>query len=164
MTPVHGAFRSFGSAALSTLLVCALMLAVPGCSREKPSREQAIERYSQELRETISESVSDEHRKAQMLLIVDRLEALQRRFSRETVDFIASYRKLNADYDAPRPAFDQLFSGYSAQRVEARSEALALHFELTSLATAKEWDRIGKAETRLYEKVGAARPAEGNAT
>ena len=161
---MHSAFRSFGSAALSTLLVCALTLAASGCSREKPSREQAIGRYSQELRETISESVSDEHRKVQMLVIVDRLEALQLRFSRETVDFIESYRKLNADYDAPRPAFDQLFSGYSAQRVEARSQALALHFELTSLATAKEWDRIGKAETRLYEKVGAAHPAEGSAT
>ena len=163
MTPVHSAFRSFGSAALSTLLVCALTLAVSGCSREKPSREQVIERYSQELRETVSKNVSDERRKAQMLQIVDRLEALHRRFSRETADFIGSYRKLNADYDAPRPAFDQLFWGYSAQRVAARSEALDLHFEFTSLATADEWDKIGKAETRLYEKVGAARPAEGNA-
>lgn len=163
MTSVHSAFRSPGSAALSTLLVCALTLVVPGCSREKPSREQAIGRYSQELRDTVSERVPDERRKAQMLAIVDRLQALHLRFSRETADFIEGYRKLNADYDAPRSAFDHLFSGYSARRLAARSEALDLHFELTSLATGDEWDKIGKAETRLYEKIGAARPAEGNA-
>lgn len=97
-----------------------------------------------------------------MLRVVDRLEALHLRFSQETADFIEHYRKLNADYDSTRPAFDQLFSDYNAKRVQARSEALDLHFELDSLATADEWDKIGKAETKLYEKANAAHPAEGS--
>jgi hypothetical protein len=157
---MHGGFRSIGFAALFTLLVCAATLAVTGCT--KPNREEAIQRYSQELRETVSSSVPADPRRGQMLRIVDQLEALHLRFSRETADFIESYRKLNADYDSTRPAFDRLFTDYTAQRVQARNEALDLHFQLTSLATAGEWDRIGKAETKLYEKVNAARPTEGN--
>jgi hypothetical protein len=97
-----------------------------------------------------------------MLLIVDKVEALHRRFSQETADFIESYRRLNADYEATRPAFDQLFADYSAKRIKARSEALDLHFELASLATGDEWHAIGKAEIKLYEEVNAARSADGS--
>jgi hypothetical protein len=141
--------------ALLTLVAC-VVLTAPGCSRTKPTRNQVIERYSEELREAVSANVSGEERKAQMLLIVDRLEAVNVRFSRETADFIGHYRKLNADYDAMRSAFEQLFSDYSTKRVQARSEALELHFQLAALASAGEWDSIGKAEGRLYEEVNEA--------
>jgi hypothetical protein len=142
--------------ALLALLACAVTLTATGCSRTKPSRNQVIERYTQELREAVSAHVTEEARKEQMLLIVDQLEAVNVRFSQETADFIGHYRTLNADYDAPRPAFEQLFSDYSAQRVKARGEALDLHFHLASLASADEWDSIGKAEGKLYEGVNAA--------
>ncbi|HEY2675813.1 MAG TPA: hypothetical protein VGI65_02515 [Steroidobacteraceae bacterium] len=155
--------RGIGFAALFGLLLCAVILIVPGCGGKPPTREQAIERYSQALREGVSSHVPDEQRRAQMLSIVDQLEAVHVRFNQETADFIASYDKLNADYDATRPAFDQLFSDYSAKRVKARGQALDLHFQLASLATAAEWDTIGRAETKLYEKVNAARPANQSA-
>jgi hypothetical protein len=135
------------------------MLTLPGCRGKAPTREQAIERYSQALREGVSTHVSDEPRRAQMLSIVNQLEAVHVRFNQETAEFIASYDKLNADYGATRPAFDQLFSDYSSKRIKARSQALDLHFQLASLATPAEWDTIGKAETKLYEKVNASRPA-----
>jgi hypothetical protein len=151
-----------GFATLFTLAVCAVTLAVPGCSRTKPTQSEAVARYSQKLREAVSSDVTDGQRRAQMLLVVDQLEALQLRFSQETVSFIERYRRMNADYDSTRPAFDQLFSDYSAKRIKARSAALDLHFQLASLATADEWRAIGKAETKLYEKVDAARPAEEN--
>jgi hypothetical protein len=158
----HGRARNIGRVALCTLFVCAVALNLPGCGRTKPTQNEAIERYSQKLREVVSSDVPDEPRKAQMLLVVNQLEMLQQRFSQETVSFIERYRKLNADYDSARPAFDQLFSDYSAKRIKARSEALDLHFQLASLATADEWAAIGKAETKLYEKVDAARPAVEN--
>ena len=143
-----------------TLLVCAVVLTLYGCGGKKQTREQAIAEYSQELREAVSTKVPDEGRKAQMLLVVDQLEALHRRFNQATADFVASYRKLNSDYDAMRPAFEQLFSDYGAQRIRARAEALDLHFQLASLATADEWKAIANAETKLYEEVSSAPPAE----
>lgn len=152
--------RGTGFATLFALVVCAVALSISGCGGKKQTREQAIAQYGQELREAVSTKVPDEGRKAQMLLIVDQLEALHRRFNQETADFVESYRKLNADYDAARPAFEQLFSDYSAKRIRARNEALDLHFHLASLATADEWDTIADAETELYEEVSTARPAE----
>jgi hypothetical protein len=96
-----------------------------------------------------------------MLTIVDQVEALHLRFSQETAEFVQSYRKLNADYDSSRPAFDQLFSDYTAKRIKARDDALELHFQLASLATSSEWDAIGKAEIELYEEASAAHSPEG---
>jgi hypothetical protein len=95
-----------------------------------------------------------------MLSIVDQVEALHLRFSRETASFIESYRTLNADYDSTRPAFDQLFSDYNEKRIKARNEALDLHFQLASLATAGEWEAIGRAEKKLYEEANAALPTQ----
>lgn len=160
VTLTHSRARSMGLAALFTLLVCAVTLTVLGCSGTKPTRAQTIERYSQKLREAVSTNVPDEGRKAQLLLIVDQVEALHLRFSQDTAEFVESYRKLNADYDATRPAFDQLFSAYNAKRIKARNEALDLHVQLASFAIAGEWDAIGKAETKLYEEANAAPPSE----
>lgn len=160
MPVIHRDPRGIGVAVLFPLVVCAVTLLTPGCGGKTQTKGQAIAQYSQELREAVSSHVPDEGRKAQMLLIVNQLEALHRRFGQETADFIENYRKLNADYDATRPAFNQLFSDYSAKRIKARSDALDLHFRLASLATVDEWDPIAKAEAKLYEKINAARLAE----
>ena len=155
---MHSASRYAAFPSLVALLVCAVTLAVAGCGA-KQTKQQALERYSQELRDAVSSKVSDEGRKEQMLLIVDQLQALHRHFSEETADFLESYRKLNADYDATRPMFDRLFADYTAKRITARNAALDLHFKLASLATTDEWDKIGGAEARLYEEVNEARAA-----
>ena len=114
---VHVARLHLPRAPLLLLCAFALTLAatVAGCGGSKPSREQVLTSYGQELREAISTKVADEPRKARMLAILDQLDAMNRRFTKETRDFIESYRELNADYDAPRPAFDRLFADYSAK-------------------------------------------------
>jgi hypothetical protein len=143
----------------SFLLICVVTLTGAGCGT-KPTSSETINRYSDKLSTAVSANVPDEGRRAQMLAIVNQLQALQVRFSQETADFVQSYRKLNADYAAARPAFDQLFSDYNAKRIRARNEALDLHFKLTSLATATEWDAIGKAEVKLYKESNEARSEE----
>lgn len=155
---MHTQIQRIGFAALLALVVCAL--AISGCGGEEPTKNATIARYSQELREAVSTNVPQGARREQMLVVVDQLQALQFRFSQETTDFIQSYRKLNADYDAPRATFDKLFGDYRAKRVGARNEAFDLHFQLASLATAGEWDKLAKAESKLYEEVNAALPGE----
>jgi len=146
---------------LAIVVLCAITVAAPGCRGTKPTTEQVIQSSSQELRQAVSGNVTDEGRKSQMLMIVDQIEAVQRSLNQETMDFVHNYRKLNADYDAPRAAFDQLFSDYNGQRIKARSQALDLHFRLASLATANEWDPIAKAEVKSYEEVSAAYAVNG---
>jgi len=150
-------------AALASILLCYAALVVAGCGGTDPTRGQLIERSSDELREAVSTKVADAGRRAQMLRTVDRIEAVNVRFSQETAQFIAAFRRLNADYVAPRPVFDQLFADYARQRMEARGEALSLHYELVSQATEVEWPTIGKAESRLYERSVTARPSPAGA-
>jgi hypothetical protein len=156
----RGRAHGIGVAALCALVISAVTLTASGCGGTKPTKAQTIERYSQKLREAVSTNVPEEGRKAQLLVIVDQVEALHRRFSQETAEFVASYRILNADFDSTRQAFDQLFSDYNAKRITARADALELHFQLASLATVDEWGAIGRAEAKLYEKSSAASPAE----
>ena len=158
MDPTASCPRSPRPVAL-LLAVGALSLVFGGCGGTKLTRSEAIERYGQELREVVSARVIEEDRRNRLLRIVDQLEALHLHFSRETESFIRDYRALNAEYDAERPAFEQLFSDYNSRRIEARARALNLHFELASLATAEEWGAIVKAEARLYEKATLSIPA-----
>ncbi len=130
-----------------------LTFALAGCGGTKLTPSQTVEQYSQKLTETISSSVGDEGRRAEMLAVVAQVRAVNLRFSQETTEFIESYRKLNSDYEAPRTAFEQLFGAFNTQRLRARSEAVDLHFKLAALATAEEWKPIAKAEARLYEEV-----------
>jgi len=153
---MRGVRRSIGLGALLALVCVVAALAAGGCGK-KTTKGESIERYSEELRERVSSHVPDEQRKEQMLLLVDQLEALLKRFNQQTMDFVASYRKLNADYDSDRPAFDQLFADYSAERISARTEALDLHFKLAALASVEDWESISKAETKLYEKFQSSR-------
>jgi hypothetical protein len=155
------AARSSGFAGLWLGFLCCLAFSTVGCGGKPPTRTESLERYSLELREVVAAHVSDEQRRNQMLVIVDHVEALNRRFNQETADFIDSYRKLNANYDLARPAFDELFADYGAKRVRARSEALDYHFQLASLATEAEWKSIGSAESELYEEVNASPATEG---
>jgi hypothetical protein len=152
-------FRWIGLSSAIALLACAAALLVQGCGGKK-DKDQAFGQYSEDLKEVVSAQVQDEKRRAQMLVIVDELQTVYRQFSQDTADLVASYRKLNANYDAPRNAFNRLFADYGAKRVRARDEVLELHFQLAALATAEEWDRIAKAEIKLYDKVGAARATQ----
>jgi hypothetical protein len=151
--------RRVGLTGMFTLWVCAVTFTVAGCGT-KPTTNETINRYSEKLSAAVSANVPEEGRRAQMLAVVNQLQSLQLRFNQETADFVQSYRKLNADHDSARPAFDQLFSDYNAKRIKARSEALDLHFKLASLATATEWGPIGKAEMKLYKEGNEARSEE----
>ena len=146
-------------------VLCAIVLAAGGCadSSAKPTDDQIFHDASEELRQSISRGVEDQTRRDQMLNLVDQIESTQRDFSTRAVAFGEKYRAMNADYDTPRAQFDALFLDFNAQRIRSRDRILDLHFQLAALATAKEWTRIGKAESSMYTDVRIARaqPPEG---
>jgi len=164
VTLIYGHSRALRSLILVMALAGATAVTITGCGGTPPSRSQVIEHSAQELRDAVSAKVTDENRRAQLLQIVDEMETRQQHFTQDTVQFLDGYRKLNADYDAPRAAFDQLFADYSAKRTAARDAALGLHFRLAAVATASEWDAISKAESKLYKKAIAARPTEDSSS
>ena len=98
-----------------------------------------------------------------MLALVDQIEATQRSFSTQAAEFATQYSKMNADYDAPRARFEQLFAAFNGQRIQSRDRIIDLHFRLAALATEQEWKRIGKAEAKMYGEVAEARAEAGGA-
>jgi hypothetical protein len=134
-----------------------IAMMVIGCAGTTPTPEAAIQDASKELRQAVTGNVEDAGRREQMLALVDQIEATQRSFSAQAADFAAQYTRMNADYDAPRARFEQLFSAFNGQRMQSRDRVLELHFRLSALATEKEWKSIGKAEAKLYEDAQLAR-------
>ena len=134
-----------------------IAVAVSGCAGTTPTPEQAIQDAGRELRQAVSGNVADAGRRDQMLALVDQIEATQRSFSTQAADFASQYSRMNADYDAPRARFEELFSAFNEHRIQSRDRVLELHFRLAALATAEEWKPIGKAEAKLYEDAHLAR-------
>jgi hypothetical protein len=149
---VHAAIACITPLALAIVVVSAITLATPGCRGTQLTSEHVIQSASQKLRQAVSSNVADEGRKAQMLMLVDQMEALQTRFNKETADFVANYRKLSADYDARRPAFYQLFSDCTeADEITAQLDRtslemdqsfLNLRFRVKDQTTRAEWAAI----------------------
>ena len=139
------------------LLILALGLLVPACKSPPPTPEAGAQKFTKELRDTVSGSVAGPDRVSQMIALVDQLDAVEVEFNGNVTDFIAGYRRLNAGYDTPRAAFDELFKNYEARRIAARDRFLAVHFQLAALATPDEWKKIGKAEKKIYEELLKAR-------
>jgi hypothetical protein len=145
-----------GSHAVAVVVLGAIIL-LCSCADTGRTPEQTIQAASQELRQSVSGNVADPGRRDQMLALIDQIEATQRTFSTQAADLAAQYSKMNADYDAPRARFEQLFADFNAQRIQSRDRILDLHFRLAALATEQEWKPIGKAEAKLYEETQEAR-------
>lgn len=105
------------------------------------------------MREAVSRSVADKDRRDRMLAVVDQMEALERSFNDDVAVFVKKYRALNGNYDAPRAAFDQLFAEFDAGIRKTRDRYFDLHFRLSALSTADEWNGIVKYEEKAYEEI-----------
>ena len=131
----------------------ALALVVVGCKSSTPTPDAGAQKYMQQLREAVSGTVEDPGRKDRMLALVGQMESVEKGFNQDVSAFVGSFRLLNTNYNTPRSEFDALFQNYDGQRIQARDRFLALHFQLTALATAEEWKRIGKVEMKMYEEL-----------
>lgn len=138
---------------MSVLLAALLVLALPGCKNNEAMSDSGGQTHLRQLREAVSGAVNEQDRRDRMLRIVGSMETVASTFDRDVSAFVESFRRLNTNYDTPRADFDALFMGYDAQRMRARDSFLDLHFQLTALATADEWKRIGKVEKKMYDEL-----------
>lgn len=134
-------------------MACAVGLVVPGCRGTKPPPEAKTQEIVHKMREAVSRSVEEKDRRDRMLALVDQMEAVERGIHLDVAVFIEKYRGMNGDYEAPRAAFDDLLGEFDARIKNARDRFFDLHFQMTALSTAEEWDRIVKYEVEAYEEI-----------
>jgi len=154
---------SFGTFIVSAVMSFALGLVLSGCGGAKPSPDARSQEYLHEMREAVSRNVAEKDRRDRMLALVDQMAALARRFNGDVAGFVDRYRGLNGNYDAPRAAYDRLFGEFDAEVKKSRDRFLDLHFQLSALSTAAEWNRIVKYEVKAYEEITKARTQKEDA-
>jgi len=137
----------------AAVMFCAAGLVISGCRGTKPSPEAKSQEYVHKFREAVSRSVGEKDRRDRMLVLVDQMEAVERSLNDDLAVFVEKYRGLNGDYEAPRAVFDELFGDFDARIKKTRDRFFDLHFQLTALSTAEEWDRIVKYEVEAYEEI-----------
>jgi|GEM_PF-2523718 len=137
----------------TAFVLCVVGVVVSGCRGTKPSPEAKTQDYVHKMREAVSLNVKEKDRRDRMLALVEQMGTVERNFNDDIAEFVETYRGLNGDYMAPRAAFDGLFGDFDARIKKARDRFFDLHFQLTALSTAEEWDRIVKYEVEAYEEI-----------
>lgn len=130
----------------AVLLTLTLAAALAGCARERRAPAELIGDSMRATRDAVEEVVADGQRRTRLLVLVDDLEGLLQAQSADLADLSARLRRINADPDATRSAFEAEVASYTERRRARRSRALDVHFAMMELTSAEEWDEIVERE------------------
>jgi len=130
-----------------------IILLLVGCTKSHTPEEVVRERTS-ELRQTVNEVVVDAGRARDINLQIDRVADLGKDYLRTNRAFADELQKLNADYVTPRQRFEEVLIRFETERKKIQADFLRLHFDIVSLTTASEWEKIAKSEIKALEAVG----------
>ena len=117
-----------------------------GCARERRAPAEVIDDAMQATRDAIKDSVEDRQRRGQLLALVDDLEQLLQAQSADLQELSLRLRRLNADPDATRSAFETEVAVYKERRRARRTRALDIHYTMMDLTRPEEWDDIVERE------------------
>jgi len=139
-------------ALLLTLLFA--LAALAGCARDQRAPSGVVLDAMQATRDAVRESVDDTDRRAQLLELVDELEGLFLAQTGDLEELSRTLRRINADPDATRSAFDAEISAYQERRRARRAEAVDLHFAMMDVTRPQEWSSIVRRELDAFEALG----------
>ena len=139
-------------ALLLTLLIA--LGALVGCARDRPAPAEIVRDAMQATRDAVQDAVDDKQRRGQLLEFVDELEGLFLSQTGDLEELSRDLRRIHADPDATRSAFDAEISGYQERRRARRTRAVDLHFAMMDVTRPDEWSRIIRRELDAIEALG----------
>ena len=139
---------------LNYLLVTATLMITAGCgfrgtTTDPAALEAQFESVRQNERQLITRIVEDPRRSDALFMLLDARDQIVSDHAETVVAYIDNMRTLNADYDAPRTDFEQLFASYRANRQTYQKDLVNIVQKMKANTTAKEWKRL--AEFQLDE-------------
>ena len=139
---------------LGYLLVTTILMTMAGCgfrgtTTDPDTLEAHFESVRQNERQLISKIVEDPQRSNALFMLLDARDQIVSDHAETVVAYIDNMRTLNADYDAPRTDFEQLFASYRANRQTYQKDLVNIVQKMKANTTAKEWKRL--AEFQLDE-------------
>jgi hypothetical protein len=137
---------------LSTLALVAGALS--GCARDRRSTAEVVGDAMQATRAAVADAVDDRERRAELLALVDQLDGLLQAQGADLEELSRRLRRLNADPDATRSAFEASIATYQERRRARRARALDIHFAMIERTEVDEWERIVDRELDALEAIG----------
>lgn len=134
------------------MLIFSTFLAGAGCAgKEKPSAADLQAQAFEDLRSEIRAVVSDAGRVEQAIAITEELESSFDRLRIHLAERSAKIQELNADYDAPKEDYINLYRRIQKDVERNQSKISNLHRELVEVTTAEEWVGLKKLRNATME-------------
>ena len=138
-------------------LLLTTVILLSACGNSEPvSREDQQAAAFADLRLAISETVTDDGRRADVLAVIDSLEKDVDELRNLLVRRRTELRKLNANYDATREDFLEFAQQMETRIQNGRRQALEKHLRLAASMTPEEWASIEKAQTRAMRSIAGS--------
>jgi chromosome segregation ATPase len=134
------------------MLIFASFLVGAGCAgKDKPSPADLEAQAFEDLRTEIRDVVSDAGRVEQAIAITEELENSFDRLRTHLAERSAKIQELNADYDAPKEDYINLYKRIQKDIERNQSKISNLHRELVEVTTAEEWVSLKKLRNATME-------------
>ena len=144
-------------------LLATTILVVAGCGfRSTATDPGAVEAHfeaaKQDERQLLTAVVEDPERANTLLMLLDMRNQTVANHAATVETYM---RALNADYDAERADFEQLFATYRTDRQTYQQQLVNLIQQMKASTTAKEWKRLAKFQLKELNPRAMTTPAEG---
>lgn len=130
-----------------------LVIGLSACAG-KDKQDKTPDRMTELLRQEILAIVTDTDRANEAAELADKLRRTFVEAEKQLEKDIATFRSLNANYDARENVFQGLFMNINTQARTRQARVLAIRTKMKTLLTADEWKQLKKArENALKENI-----------
>ena len=135
--------KNVGRVALSIVAFMLLVCLTVGCSKGiKKAEDVPGEEWIEDMRERVEDSIADPGQKAQMMLMVDQMEAGLIKLDQTIRKHYSDLFKIDRNYDALPEDFRKQFADYNKARYKIRNHMIESRIQLKDLATPEEWEKL----------------------
>lgn len=132
------------------LILLLLITGVAACAG-KDKQEKTPDRMTELLRQEILTVVTDTDRANEAAKLADKLRQTFAEAEKQYEKDFATFRSLNANYDAKETAFQGFFMNMNTQARARQARVLAINTKMKTLITAEEWKQLSDVRKDALE-------------
>jgi len=132
--------------------ILALALLICSCSHQPVTEEQTRQQMLEEMRAYL-EKIQDLDRREPLLALALTMKQDLTELSRTVDSFGAKTQRLNANYDATKEDFQELFDQLNTSRKKLQQDILTSHYKMKELTTEEEWEDLAALEKEAFSRI-----------
>ena len=129
------------------LLLITGLVACAGKDKKEDTPDQMTEQFRQEILST----VADPERANKAAKLADKLRELFVDAEKQLEKDFATFRSLNANYDAKETAFQGFFMNMNNQARARQKRVVEIHAKMQKVLTAEEWAKLEDARKKALQ-------------